>query len=81
MPIGGAPSIGSRTPNDFNDEAPALHSKQMLCSNPTMSNIHAVIYLLFFIFRRLPDGTPLSPMPLPYDQFPYSLVSSTDAYA
>ena len=25
VPLGGAPSIGSRTHDDFNDEAPALH--------------------------------------------------------
>ena len=33
-PVGGAPSIGSRTHDDFNDVASALHSKQTLCSNP-----------------------------------------------
>ena len=40
--IGGAPSIGSGT-HDFEDVASALHSKQTLCSNPAVSNIHAVI--------------------------------------
>ena len=35
-PVGGAPSIGSGTPNDFNDEAPMLHSKQTLSSNPAV---------------------------------------------
>ena len=30
-PVGGAPSIGSGTHDDFNDEAPALHSEQTLC--------------------------------------------------
>ena len=45
-PIGGAPSIGSGTPDDFNDEASTLHSEQTLCSNPAVSNIHAVIYSL-----------------------------------
>ena len=50
-PVGGAPSIGSGTPDDFNDEAPVLHSKQTLCSNPAMSNVHVVIYLPFTIFR------------------------------
>ena len=49
-PIGGAPSIDSGTHN-FDDEASVLHSEQTLYSNPTMSNVHAVIYLLFSIFR------------------------------
>ena len=30
-PVGGAPSIGSGTHNDFNDEAPMLHFEQTLC--------------------------------------------------
>ena len=51
VPVGGAPSIGAGTHDDFNDEAPALHFKQTLCSNPAVSNVHAVIYLLFSIFR------------------------------
>ena len=33
-PVGGAPSVGSGTPSDFNDEVPALHSEHTLCSNP-----------------------------------------------
>ena len=33
-PIEGAPSIGSRTPSNFNDEAPALRSEPTLGSNP-----------------------------------------------
>ena len=60
-PIGGAPSIGSGTHNDFNDEASALYSEQTLYSNPAVSNVHTVIYLLFSIFRRISGGTPLSP--------------------
>ena len=52
-PIGGAPSIGSRTHGDFNDEASALQSKQTLCSNPVVSNVHDVIYSLFTISYRL----------------------------
>ena len=79
--VGGAPSLGTGMHVDFNDEAPALHSEQTLCSNPAVSNIHAVIYLLFFIFRRLPSGTLLSPMQPSYDRFPYGLASSTDTYA
>ena len=58
-----------------------LQSKQMLCSNPAVSNVHAVIYSLFTIFRRLSGGTALStPQPL-YDRFPYGLVSPMNAYA
>ena len=53
-PIGGVPSINSRM-HDFDDVAFALLPEQTLCSNPAVSNIHAVIYLLFFIFRRLPS--------------------------
>ena len=51
VPVRGVPPIGSGTPNDFNNEAPALHSEQTLCSNPTVSNVYAVIYLLFSIFH------------------------------
>ena len=50
-PVGGAPSIGSGMHGDFNHETPALHFEQTLCSNPAVSNIHAVIYSLFTIFR------------------------------
>ena len=49
-PIGGAPSIDSGT-HDFDNVASTLLSEQTLCSNPTVSNVHAVIYLLFSIFR------------------------------
>ena len=81
VPIGGAPSIGSGTPDDFNDKAPTLQSEQTLSSNPAVSNVHVVIYLLFSIFRRLSGGTPLSsPRPL-CDRFPYGLMSPVDAYA
>ena len=80
-PVGGAPSIGSRTPDDFNDEASALHSEQTLCSNPTVSNVHVVIYSLFTIFRRLSGGTPLSLPQPPFDRSPYGLVPPADAYA
>ena len=59
-PVGGAPSLSSRTHDDFNDETPALHSEQTLCSNPTVSNMHTVIYSLFTISRRLSGGTVLS---------------------
>ena len=67
--------------DDFNDEASALHSEQTLCSNPAVSNAHAIIYLLFSIFRRLSGGTLLS-LPRPScDRFTYGLASPTDAYA
>ena len=56
----GVPSVCSRTPNDFNDEVPALHSEQMLCSNSTVSNVHTVISSLFTIFHRFFGGTLLS---------------------
>ena len=79
-PIGGAPSINSGT-HGFDDAASALLSKQTLYSNPTMSNVHAVIYLLFSIFRQLPGGTLLSPTQPPYDRYPYGLASSMDTYA
>ena len=81
MPVGGAPSVGSGTPNDFNDEAPALHSEQTLCSNSTVSNVHTVIYSLFAIFRRLSGRTPLSLPRPPCDRFSYGLASPVDAYA
>ena len=48
---GGAPSVGPRTPGDFNNETPALCFKPTLGSNPTVSNVHIVLYSLFNIFR------------------------------
>ena len=54
-PVGGAPSINSGT-HDFDDAASALLSEQTLCSNPAVSNIHAVLYLLHSIFRQIPEG-------------------------
>jgi hypothetical protein len=51
VPIGGVPSISSRTLGDFNDEALAFRSKPVLGSNPIVSNIRFVIYSLFTIFR------------------------------
>ena len=49
---GGAPSVGSGTPGDLNDEVPALRSEPTLGSNPIVSNVHIVLYSLFTIFRR-----------------------------
>ena len=80
VPVGGAPSIDFGM-HGFDDTASTLLSEQTLCSNPAVSNIHAVIYLLFSIFHRLPGRTPLSPMQPPYGRFPYGLMSSADAYA
>ena len=60
VPIGGAPSVSSGTPGNFNDEAPALCSEPTQGSNPTVSNISFVIYLLFTVFRQFSGGTPLS---------------------
>ena len=80
-PVGGAPSIDSGTHDNFNNAASALHSEQTLYSNPAVSNIHAVLYLLHSIFRQIPGGLPLSPSRPPYDRFTYGLASSTDTYA
>ena len=76
-----APSDGSGPPADLNDEAPVHRSEPMLGSNPTVSNVHTVIYSLFTIFHQFSRGTLLSLPRPPYDQFPYSLASPVDAYA
>ena len=47
---GGMPSVGSRTPGDLNDETPALRSDPTPGLNPTVSNVHIVLYSLFNIF-------------------------------
>ena len=75
------PSIGPKTPGDLNDETPALCSEPTLGSNPAVSNVHIVLYSLFNIFRRLSEGTPLSPPRPPCKRFPYGLASLVDAYA
>ena len=72
---GGAPSVGAGPPDDLNNEAPALCSDPMLGSNPTVSNVHIILYSLFNIFRRLSGGTPLSPLQPPCDRFSYGLAS------
>ena len=79
-PIGEMFSIDSGT-RDLNDAASALHSEQTLYSNPAVSNIHAVLYLLHSILRQIPEGLSLSPSRPPYGRFPYGLVSPVDAYA
>jgi len=68
-PVGGAPSVSSRTPSDLDDEAPMLRSEPAPGSNLTMSNVCFVIYLLFTIFRRFSRGTPLSLPRRPCNQF------------
>ena len=65
-PVGETSSIDSGT-RDLNGAASTLHSKQTLCSNPAVSNIHVVIYLLRSIFHQIPRGLPLSPSLPPYD--------------
>ena len=50
-PIGGVPSFGSETHDNFNGEAPMLCSEHTLCSNPAVSNVRFVIYSLFTIFH------------------------------
>ena len=51
VPVGGVPSIGSGTHDDFNNKASALHFEQTLYSNPAVSNMHTIIYSLFTISR------------------------------
>ena len=78
---GGAPSIGPRTLDDLNVETPVLRLEPMLSSNPTVSDVHIVLYSLFNTFRRLSEGTSLSPPRPPCDQFPYGFASPVDACA
>ena len=59
----GAPSTDCNGPlDDLNVETPALCLEPMLGSNPTVSDVHIVLYSLFNIFRQLSEGTPLSPL-------------------
>ena len=58
---GGAPSTGPRPLDDLNVETLALRLEPMLGSNPTVSDVHIVLYSLFNTFRRLSGGTLLSP--------------------
>ena len=76
-----APSIGFGPPSDLNGVTPTLRSEPTLGSNPTVSNVHIVLYSLFNIFRRLSGGTSLSPPQPPCYRFPYGLASLADAYA
>ena len=79
-PVGGVPSLDSGTSSDRNDKAPMLRSEPTLGSNPTVNNVHIVLYSLFNIFRRLSRGTPLSPPRPPCNWFPYGLASPADTY-
>ena len=82
MPVGeGTSFVGSGTPGDFNNLAPALHSEPAHGSNPTVSNIRFVIYSLFTVFHRFSRGTLLSLPRPPCDRFPYGLATLMDAYA
>ena len=58
---GGALFTGPGPLDDPNVETPALHLEPILGSNSTVSNVHVVLYLLFNTFRRLFEGTLLSP--------------------
>ena len=45
------PPTGAGTPGDLNGETPELRFEPTLGSNPTVSNVHIVLYSLFNIFR------------------------------
>jgi len=78
---GGAPSTGPGPLDDHNVETLALRLEPMLGSNPTVSDVHIVLYSLFNTFRRLSGGTPLSPSRPPCDRFPYGFASPVDTCA
>ena len=65
--------------DDLNVETPALRLEPMLVSNPSVSDVHIILYSLFNTFHRLSGGTPLSPPRPPYDRFPYGFTSPVDA--
>ena len=78
---GGVPSAGPGPLDDLNIETPALHLEPMLGSNSMVSNVYVVLYSLFNTFHRLSGGTPLTPLRLLCDRFPYGFTSSGDVYA
>ena len=75
------PPIGARTPRDVNDETPMRRFEPTMGSDPTVSNIHTVVYSLFTIFHRFSGETPLSLLRPPCNRFPYGLASPADTYA
>ena len=58
---GGAPSIGPGPLDDLNIETPALRLDPMLGSNPTVSDVHIILYSLFNTCHQLFRGTPIVP--------------------
>ena len=78
---GGAPSTSPGPLEYLNVETLVLHLEPMMCSNPTVSDVHIVLYSLFNTFRRLSRGTPLNPPRPPCDRFPYGFASPVDACA
>ena len=77
---GGAPSIECNGPlDDLNVETPTLRLEPMLGTNPTVSDLHIVLYSLFNTFRQLFGGTLLSPSQPPCDLFPHDFMSPMDA--
>ena len=78
---GGVPSTDPGSLNDLNDKTLRLHFEPALGSNPTVSDVHTVIYSLFNTFHQLPGGTPLPPPRLSCGRFPYSFASPADADA
>ena len=66
--VGETSSIDSGTHN-FDGAASTLHSEQTLCSNPAVSNIHAILYLLHSIFHHHMAGSPTASC-LPWTRTP-----------
>ena len=80
MPTGGgAPSTGPGPLDDLNVETPTLRLEPMLGSNPTVSDVHIVLYSLFNTFSQLSRGNPLTPLQPPCNRFPYGIASPMDA--
>ena len=59
---GGAPSVDFGSPGDLNDETPTLRSEPTLGSNPTVSNVHIVLYSLLNTFCRFSEWVPMPPL-------------------
>ena len=58
---GGASSTSLGPLDDLNVETPTLCLEPMMGSNPTVNDVHIILYSLFNTFRQLSGGTPLSP--------------------